>query len=352
MTGLAWLASTRDLRWRWRRFLIALVGTSLALAVTLLLSGFREGIDLEARHLLRDLGADAFVVREGSPGPFTTTALLDASLARRVARQDGVSRADPLVSVRHTIDTAPAVDVYLIGGVPGGLGLPPVRDGRAASSPGEAVVDERTTRRIGDRFVLGGRSFQVVGRVTGASAWAGVPAVFVTLSDAQEVVFGGQPAATAILTRGVPTVAVSGTRTFTADQARRDLTRPLANAITSIDLLRIMLWAVAATIVGSVLYISALERARDFAVCKAFGAASTDLVAALALQALVLTGLAAVVAVAAARPLARLFPTKLSLPTGTILLLLAISAVVGLAGSLAGARRALAVDPAAAFGGP
>ena len=48
-----------------------------------------------------------------------------------------------------------------------------------------------------------------------------------------------------------------------AGEARDDLKRPLANAITTIDLLRFFLWVVAAAIVGSVLYVSALERSRD-----------------------------------------------------------------------------------------
>lgn len=352
MTRLAWLASTRDLRWRWRRFLIALVGTGLALALTLLLSGFREGIDLETTTSLRNLGADGFVVKAGAPGPFTTTALLDSSLARRVARLPGVTRADPVVTVRHSIESGSRQDVYLVGAVPGGLGAPPVTEGRAVGRTGEAVVDVRAKRRVGERFELGDRSFVVVGRVRGASVWVGVPDVYITLADAQAVVFDGRPAATAILTRGLPSVDVAGTRTLTAAQARDDLEHPLANAVTSIDLLRVMLWVVAAAIIGSVLYVSALERSREFAVCKAFGASRSDLAAALGIQALTLTALAAALAVAMARPLAGLFPSVVSLPARTVVLLFVVAAGVGLIGSLAGARRALVVDPASAFGGP
>ena len=352
MTGLAWLAGSRDLRWRWRRFLIALLGTALALAVTLLLSAFSEGLDLEARHTIANFGADAFVVRDGAPGPFTTTALLEEGTARRVARLPGVTRADPVVTQRHVIGSAPETDVYLVGAVPGGLGAPGAAEGRTASRSGEAVVDARSERRIGDRFTIGGLSFTVVGRVEGASVWGGVPDVYVTLADAQAVVFGGQRAATAILTRGVPRSPLPGTEVVTPDEAFDDLMRPLVNALTSIEILRVMLWFVAIAIVGSVLYISALERSRDFAVCKAFGAAGSDLAASLAIQALALTGLAALIAAAAARPLSGLFPAVISLPAGTVVLLFAIAAVVGVAGSLAGARRALAVDPAAAFAGP
>lgn len=352
MTRLAWLASTRDLRWRWRRFLIAVAGAGLTLAITLLLSGFRAGFDVEASTSVRNLGADGFVVKAGAPGPFTTLGVLDPSVARALERLPGVDEADPVVTVRHTIETEPTLDVYLVGAVPGGLGTPPLAEGRGVARDGEAVVDVRAERRIGDRFTIAGRPFEVVGRVRGASVWGGIPNAYVTLTDAQVVVFDGQDAATAILTKGWPVTDLPGTRTMTPEEASDDFQRPLANAIASIDLLQMMLWGVAAAIIGSVLYISALERTREFAVCKAFGASSADLAGALAIQALALTGLAAVVAVALSRPLGALFPAVLSMPAGTVVLLFVVATVVGVLGSLAGARRALVVDPAGAFGGP
>lgn len=352
MSALAWLVSTRDLRWRWRRFLIGVVGTALTLALTLLLSGFREGFDVEAGTSIRNLGADGFVVTEGAPGPFTTISVLDPAAARAIAALPGVTRADPVVTVRHAIDSAPRLDVYLIGARRGALGTPPVHEGRAVERDGEAVVDERAERDIGDRFTVADNRFTVVGTVRGASVWGGVPNIYVTLADAQDVVFEGRDAATAILTEGRPETDLPGTRTMTPAQAQADFLRPLKNAITSIDLLRLMLWAVAAATIGSVLYVSAIERTREFAVCKAFGTADADLAVALGVQALTLTGLAAVVAIALSRPLAGLFPAVISFPAGIVARLFAVAAAVGVVGSLAGARRALVVDPATAFGGP
>lgn len=352
VTGLAWLASSRDLRWRWRRFLIGVAGTALTLAITLLLSGFREGFDLEAATSVRNLGADGFVVRAGAPGPFTTVSVLDAGAAGAIAALAGVKRADPVVTARHAIDTEPRLDVYLVGARPGGLGTPPVGRGRAVEGDGEAVVDERAERRIGDRFTVADHHFTVVGTVSGASVWGGVPNVYVSLTDAQSVVFDGRDAATAILTRGRAQQDLPGTETLTPARAQADFIRPLENAITSIDLLRLMLWTVAAATIGSVLYISAIERTREFAVCKAFGTGDADLAAALAVQALTLTGLAALLGLAVSRPMARLFPAVISLPAGIVVRLFVVAAVVGVVGSLAGARRALVVDPATAFGGP
>jgi putative ABC transport system permease protein len=352
VSSLIWLASRRDLGWRRRRFVIAVAAITLVLALTLLLSGFRDGIDVETARTVRALGGDTFVVREGVSGPFTTVSQLAEDVADTVAALPGVRRADPIVSIRHSIDSPPVTDVYLVGARPGGLGMPVVASGRQPRRRGEAVLDARAGRAVGDTVRVGGRTFRVVGVLHGVTVWAGVPAMFVSLVDAQDLVFGGMPAATAVVASGSPHTVPAGLRTLDTSQARSDLKRPLANAITTIDLLRFFLWLVAAAIVGSVLYVSALERSRDFAVFKAFGTGSGDLVGTLMVQALVLAALSAALGIAVSRLLAKLFPAVISFPARTLVLLPLVALAVGLVGSLAGARRAIVVDPASAFGGP
>jgi hypothetical protein len=105
--ALIWLTSKRDLGWRKRRLIIAVAGTTLAFALTLLLSGFRHGIDVEADRTVRALGADVFIVRDGVSGPFTTIAQLPDSTAEDVRRVSGVLAADAIVSVRHSIESEP-----------------------------------------------------------------------------------------------------------------------------------------------------------------------------------------------------------------------------------------------------
>ena len=56
-----------------------------------------------------------------------------------------------------------------------------------------------------------------------------------------------------------------------------DLRRPLKKATSTISFLRVLLWIIAAGIIGSVLYLQAIERTRDFAVFKATGVSSRTL---------------------------------------------------------------------------
>ena len=113
-----------------------------------------------------------------------------------------------------------------------------------------------------------------------------------------------------------------------------------------------LLWVVAALIVGSMIYVSALERIRDFAVFKAVGVSTRSIMAGLALQAVVVALLAALLGAIVSVLLGPLFPMRVDIPTLAFVLLPVIAVVIGLLASVAGLRRAVTVDPAVAFGGP
>jgi putative ABC transport system permease protein len=134
------------------------------------------------------------------------------------------------------------------------------------------------------------------------------------------------------------------------DQVASDLLRPLKSGTQSIYFIDILLWVVAAGIIGSIVYLSALERTRDFAVLKATGATDASLMAGLALQAALLSLVSVVIAIAVAKLLAPLFPFAVEITISAILTLTLVSMAVGLMASLAGLRRAITVDPALAFG--
>jgi putative ABC transport system permease protein len=243
-------------------------------------------------------------------------------------------------------------DVNVIGARPGGLGSPPLAEGRAVAASGEVVADTALGLRPGDRVELSGRQLEVVGLADRVTYYFGTPTLFLALRDAQEVAFDHQPLAMAILTEGVPRTAPTGLQVLSNEQARVDLERPLVRGTQSIDLINALLWLVAAGIIGSIVYLSALERLREFAVFKATGASGRSLLVGLALQAVVLSGTAAVLAAGIARLLAPLFPFTVEIPPLAFPRLVAVAMLVGLAASAAGLRRAVSVQPALAFGGP
>jgi putative ABC transport system permease protein len=199
-----WRVALRDLQWRRRRFVIAVLATSLVFGMTLLMTGFSGSLHNEGPRIVAAVGADAWLVADGAPGPFTTSTPVQAAEAQRVAAAPGVARADPLVILHSTIRRPTVRDVNVIGARPGGLGSPPLTEGRAVAAPGEVVADTALGLRPGDRIELSGRQLQVVGLADRVTWYFGTPTVFLALQDAQAVAFDHQPLATAIVTEGVP----------------------------------------------------------------------------------------------------------------------------------------------------
>ena len=358
--GFVWLAGIRDLQWRRRRFVIAVLGTALVFALTLLLSGFLESFSLEVNRTLNGVAADGYVVQEGRQGPFTSPLPFPETAADQVGRLPGVESADPLISILQVIDREEEPDIYLIGFRLGekvgtrctaGLGQPQKGFGRAICKPGEAIVDRALNVEVGENISIGGHKLKVVGTTVGQTVLGGRPNVYTSIQDAQAIVFTGLPVVTSVAVRGAPDSLPPGLVYVDRDAAGDDLRRPLADVTKSIGLFRALLWIVAGAIVGSVVYLSAIERVGDFAVFKATGTSTRDLLAALAVQAILLSLVASIAAIGLAYLIAPLFPAEVSFPAGLVALLPVVAVVVGLLASAAGLRRAVSVDPALAFGG-
>jgi putative ABC transport system permease protein len=341
----------RDLQFRARQFLIAVIGAGLVFAMTLLLAGMAASFHTEINHTVHAAGVDAWVLPAGTSGPFTAVGSMPASAVGTVAVLPGVTAAGPIeVSPEAAQAGAHYLRTTMIGAPPGGLGSIVPGRGRGLSGDGQAVADARAHAPLGGTIVIAGRRFTVVGLVSGMTLNGGSPDVWVSLHDAQAVLFGNRPLITGVVTRGVPTATPKGDEVLTAAGVERDTLRPMNSAVKSVDNSRQFMWVVAAVIVAALVYVSSLQRVRDFAVLKAMGASSVALFAGVATQAVVVTMAAAAVAALCANLLKPLYPLPVAIPTSAFLLLPVTAVVVGVAASLVALRRAVSVDPALAFG--
>lgn len=342
-----------DLRFRFRQFLIAVLGAALVFAIGMLNAGLANSFHAEVQRLTSDVAADRWIVPAGSTGPLTSFASMSASDLARIQGTPGVTRADPLVVViNEAAHTGTRVaQCAVVGFVPGGLGDAAPRKGRDARAAGEAVVDARLKVKIGQRFTIAGVQFQAVGLTQRRTVNAGVPVVSMTIGDAQRIAFNGQDSSSTIVTRGVPVGLSPDLRSLTNAQVRSDTLRPLHSAIASLTNSMEMMWVIAAVIVAALLYVSALERVRDFAVLKAIGSSNRAIFGGVALQSIVVTLVAAAVAAAVANLMKPLFPLPVSIPSWAFLILPALAVGVGVLSSLVALRRAVSVDPSLAFAG-
>jgi putative ABC transport system permease protein len=343
--------SIRDLQWRLRRFMIGVLATGLVFALALLISGISASFHNEVNRTVDAFKADSWVVSEKATGPFTTPVLFPQAAAAQIVQSNPGAQAAPIVVLRSTVHTSRLRDVNVIGAVPGSIGWLKLHDGRLPSAPGEMLADHSLGVGLGSKLSVGGQTFTVVGRTSGASYLGGTPVAMISINDAQKLSLGGQPLASAIIVRGTVHTLPSGLHVVTNAQAIADLRRPLKSATGTIDILRILLWLVAGGIIGSVLYLQAIERTRDFAVFKATGVASRSVVLGLALQAIFLALVSAAVAVLLTIVLKPTMPMQVDLAGSTYIVLVVVAIAVGLLASISGLRRALSVDPALAFGG-
>ena len=343
----------RDLQWRRRRFVIAIIGTSLVFAMTLVLTGLSNGFRVEADNTVDALGFDTYLVRSGPAGPFIGSPPFPESEVAMAARLPGVTVAVPLVYTATTVpDGHSTRNVNVFGAPAQRPGMPAVSAGRAPSGPDEAAVSSTLGIDVGDDLEIGSRSVRVVGIVDDSTALAGQPNVFLTVDGAQQMGYSAQPIVTSVGIRGTPADVPGGYRTIDRAGAVDDLMRPMKAAVSAITMIAVLLWIVAALIVGSVIYLSALERTRDFAVLKAVGVSTRSVLAGLCLQAVIVAVVAAVLGGLLSLLLAPVFPMRVEIPTSAFLLLPVIGVLIGLLASVAGMRRAVTIDPALAFGGP
>jgi putative ABC transport system permease protein len=342
-----WRTSLRDLQYRRRRFLIAALATALCFGLTLVLDGLVHHVTAESGRIVALFHADEWLVSDGGSGPFTTTRLAPEVGAAALAAQPGVRRADPFLLMRENIGGR---DVNAVGYTPGGLGQPPLASGTGPSAPGDVVTDTLLHRRPGDRVQLGGSDATVVGTARNVSYYFGGPTVFASLADIQDRFVGSQRLVSGIAIQGHVDAVPPGLRLMTNAQVVADLNRPTKDSVGTVRLINGLLWLVAAGIVGSMVYLSVLERTRDLAVFKAIGTRTRSLFGGLAVQSLVLAGVAAVLGALVALVMAPAFPMPVDVPASSYVVLAAAATVVALLASLVGLRRAVRIDPALAFG--
>ena len=312
------IAALRDLQWRRRRFIIAIIGTGVVFAMTLILTGLVERLRSgSGRHGQGDeRGRVDHPVGRGRSVPRRVAVPGDGRGGRRAAL-DGVTKAAPLVFSGTTMRKAacPRTSTSSVR-PPTGPGMPDdLGRARRRRPPTRSRSAARCRKDIGDRVELGADTLKVVGIVNDSTALAGTPNVFLTTRRRAEG--DVRESAGRVVDRrdgqSRPTRR-RDTRSSTQDDAVADMLRPMQSSHSAISFLAILLWIVAALIVGSVIYLSALERVRDFAVFKAVGVSTRSVMAGLALQAVIVAVVAALVGGVLSFVLGPTFPMKVVIP--------------------------------------
>ena len=341
------LMTLRDLQYRARRVALVTVLVALVLTLLYLMTGLVNHLQHEPANTVAGIGADHWVVADGVSGPFTSVSVLPMSLQAALGDVD----AGPIVVSRGSLgfDGDDTTEIVLVGHLPGSLGQPVISNGDAITGPGQIVVDESLELDVGDTVTVGPTGFEIVGETSDSTVLAGLPLVFVDLAPAQQLAFQNPDVVTGFVVDGEPFDGLGATW-LSAAQVADDALGPIESAVSSIDLIRVLLWFVAAIVMGAVIYLTALERERDFAVLKAVGASGSSLGAGLALQAVIVALIASAVGAVAAKVIEPVFPLPVTIPTSALVTVPTVAVLVGLASAVIGVRKVNRTDPAEAFG--
>lgn len=336
----------RDLQYRKWRVLSVTLLMAVVLTLLFLMTGLVGQFRAEPKLATERAGGDrVWLLPEGTGGPFTSAQAIPASTFADTAG------LEPILVGRGF---AESTQVMVIGrSYPAPTGnsesQPTLIAGRYPAAMGEAVADDSLDVAIGDTIELGDGMVTIVGTARDATVFAGVPLLFVTLAEAQDKLASAQPVAIGALADQMPLNMPTGLHAMTPDEVSADTLIPLEGAISSVGLTRALLWLVTALVIAAVIYITALERTRDYAVLKAVGGRSRDLSISLLLQGIVMTLLATGVAAILQTLVAPVFPLTIRLPGAAWWQLPLIAVLVATIAGLGGVRKIMTTSPAEAF---
>ncbi|MFN8027575.1 MAG: FtsX-like permease family protein [Acidimicrobiia bacterium] len=344
-----WLLSRRELQFRSRRALVAVLVSALVFGIAVASEGIKRTLANEPSEFVDSFGADGWVVRRDA-SPFTTIAVLPDSLAETLADTPGVKSVHPILTGRATILSGTKDNANLIGYDLGDGPGPKLSEGRAPKGDKEIAITSGAGVGVGDTIVTTAGTFDVVGKLDGMRYNASAPTILMSFAGAQKAVLNGQPFAMGFAVQGEPKSLPKGTAFTTNAEAADDLGLTIKAATKTIDFIVLLTWIVAAGVIGAIVYLAALEQTRNFAILRATGSTGGLIVGSLLVQSLAIAISAAVLSVPLALLLRMGMPMPSTLNASSFLRILIVGLLIGGIASIAAVRRALRVSPAEAFG--
>jgi len=392
----------KDVRRHAGKFVATIVGVGLLLSIVLVMNGIYQGNIYDGVWLIENTATDLWVVERGRGGPFNESSRLPGDAHESVAATPGVARASPYIAYAAQRNVGGASQQFTIIGYDafGGLGGPGrLVAGRAIEAAHlEMVADTRLGLALGERLRLGAREYTVVGLTRNAVDPAGNPLVYLSLPDAQDVLyeqdnfallaaraaseqrleragFGAAEAAriapllagstatiNAVLVKLAPGADLEAARRHierwlhftaytTAEERELMLEGRLKKMSAVLGLFRALLVLVSIVIMALILYVLTIEKIKPIATLKLIGAPNRVIVRMIMEQSLVLTVSSFGFAFLLLNLVRDRFPRTLVVLPEETALTFAVMLAGGVLASLMAVWHALRTPPSLALGG-
>ncbi|MEW5916207.1 MAG: ABC transporter permease [Gemmatimonadota bacterium] len=392
----------KDVRRHLGKFIATILGVGLLFASVLIMNGIFQGNVADGIWLIDNTDTDLWVVEHNRGGPFNEQSRLQTDVYKSVAATPGVAQASPFITYTVQREIRGSERLFTIIGydVFGGLGGPvSMVEGRAINRAHyEIVADAKLGVRLNERIRMGRHDFTVVGLTKEAVDAAGNPLAYLSLADAQEILYeqdndaliaaraatlhrleaagnttdqanrllplvvAGSDNISAVLVRIQPAAdpALVADRirrwlylnVYTQDEERTLMVEGRLRKMTAIlGLFRSLLIAVSIIIIALLIYVLTMEKIKAIATLKLMGAQNRVIVRLIMEQSLVITLAAFGFAYTVVSLTYERFPRTLLLLPHDTLLTFAVILVGGIVASLLGIWHALRTPPSLALGG-
>ncbi|MDP2752348.1 MAG: ABC transporter permease [Rhodocyclaceae bacterium] len=175
------------------KFFATIVGVGMLMSIVLIMNGIFQGNVSDSVWMIDNTATDLWVVEYKRGGPFNEQSRIPETAWKSVAATPGVAKASPFITYTVQREAAGREQHFTIIGydVFGGLGGPGhMIAGRAiAQAHYETVADSKLGLALGDILPLGVHKYTVVGLTKGAVDSGGNPLLYLSLPDAQEVLY-------------------------------------------------------------------------------------------------------------------------------------------------------------------
>jgi putative ABC transport system permease protein len=392
-----------DLKQHSGRFIATVIGVGLLFTIVLAMNGLYRGNIYEGTQVIKSTNPDLWVVERHRGGPFNEQSSMPEYYHYSVKAIPGVEKASPFIYYTVEREVGGKSRHFSIIGydVFGGLGGPrKIYAGRNIERAHyEMVADAKLGVRPGEKVRLGLHTYTVVGITQKALDTNGEPLVYLSLPDAQEVLYQKDneevrnqrerllrtlanqsylsPAASekllpqlksdthiinAILVKlksGADREAVARQiekwlyfSAFTTDQeVQLMLKGRLAGMTKQLLLFRTLLSLISVVIISLVIYTFTMEKVRSIAVMKLIGAPNSVIVRLVMEQSLLLTISAFLFGLVLIQLTYPYFPKTILRVPGDDMITFGVAFIGGILASILGLLQAVKTQPAMALGG-
>lgn len=363
----------REMRFaKFRYSLIAVIMLLVAFLV-LFVTGLARGLAYDNAASIQNMSATHFIMEENSNHRFTRSQIGEQTLtqAGSIAGQENVQPLGVKMTTVTAEGASAKLDVTLLAVKPDGWLMPPITEGSAPQSKGQALVDSKLQKSgvsLGTVIVdqASGMKWTVSGFVSHES-FSHSPAVFINGQDWELLM---QSSAR----QGANGAAAGVTYNAIAVKADKEQAALLAAKLPGVEMVAktaavsaipgykeeqgsllmmiAFLFVISAFVLAVFFYVITIQKSSQFGILKAIGTRNAYLVRSVTLQVLLLSAGSLVVSVLLVQAMAAILPSGMpfQLPPSTLALTCGAFIAMSLIGSLLSVWKVTRIDALDAIG--